>query len=82
MSADRLPPEEGGYALCRVEGCPRTTDSGQDQGCGLARLGIPVDLMDPTMCGSHLTVDAWIEAGLLDLAPHISHDVHHAAHGG
>lgn len=81
---ERLPAEEGGYVLCRVEGCPRTTDDGQNRRCGLARLAarmaLPIDAMDSSLCGSNATVDAWIDAGLLDIAPHISHDVHHAAH--
>lgn len=75
--SNRLSPEEGGYVLCRVEGCPRTTEDGQDQRCGLARLGYADE---SPLCGSDLTVDAWIDAGLLDMAPHVSHDTHHEVH--
>lgn len=71
----RLAPKDGGYALCRVEGCPRTTDDGQDEACGLVRLVGP-EAADVPLCGASATIDAWTAAGLLDITPHISHAEH------
>lgn len=55
--------------LCKVEGCPRTTDGGQQEACGLYTLvgSKNMEAMPnlDEVCGSHLTVDMWIRKGLL-----------------
>lgn len=62
--------EENCYILCGVEGCPRTSEAGQDTTCGLvsARIVAPGDVDNPLnkLCGSVLTVDHWLDTGMLD----------------
>lgn len=46
------------YVLCRVEGCPRTVHEGQEEACGLGRLGVPLFPESPH-CGVTLTLNRW-----------------------